>query len=140
MPPLAPSFKKKYVLYGGGALVLLIIILSVYASFISPASQEAGPTFDESFEFVPSTLFVCDDESTFRTEFPDDDRVQIIIDNTVVREVPRAYAPLGIRYEDTGWIYAFQGAGLTVTRKSDYDTAVCTQVAEGRKAPLNFGG
>lgn len=142
MPPLVPSFNfnRKYIIYGGGGLLALLVILMIYASFAGSGTQEAaGPTFDESFEFVPSAVFTCLDKTTFRTEFPDNDRVQIIVDGSVLRQVPRAYAPLGIRYEDTGWIYAFQGPELVVTRKSDYTSTTCTQVVAPGKAPLDFG-
>ncbi len=127
-------------------IVVAVILAAAIGGYMffrgSSAPAPAAPAEQKNFDnmtFVLSASFACADKTHFIAEFPQAESVQIILDGTVLRQVPKAYSTSGERYENSDWTYLFRGEGVTVTRKSNYASTTCSQPIDPNNAPVNFG-
>lgn len=87
---------------------------------------------------IPSASFSCVDKTHFIAEFPDDSKVNILVNGNLVRTLPRVNGD-GQRFEDASYTYVFAGEEVTVTSKINKKITTCSQPMDANNAPMNFG-
>lgn len=112
-------------------LVIVLIAFGWYAYTNNKQTQEAG-------EWKLAASFMCEDDSYFIAEFPEEGRAEIIVDGTVTQTLTLT-AGLGQRFENDAFVYVFAGEEATVTNKATGYRYTCSQPVDPNNAPVNFG-
>ncbi|MCF7865298.1 MAG: hypothetical protein K9M11_02225 [Candidatus Pacebacteria bacterium] len=131
-----------------GVLLIIVGAFSYYkgvkngivkgeANIASSTAQSTGTNTQNNTQVLGAS-FSCVDKTHFIAEFPDDSKVNIIVNGNIARTLPRVNG-LGQRFEDAYYVYVFAGEEVSVTSKANKKTTTCSQPVDANNAPMNFG-
>ena len=127
-------------------LIILLLVTGIFSYYkgvergmIKGAAIMASSTPNGvNNSMMPSASFSCVDKTHFIAEFPDDTKVNIIVNGSLARSLPRVNGD-GQRFEDASYVYVFAGEEATVMSKINKKTTTCSQPIDPNNAPMNFG-
>lgn len=134
----------------GLAAFIVIILVLIWTAFRNPSTRNVDvnttdngsamttTNSNENSQWIPSVSFGCKDGTHFIAEFPDENKLNVVVDGKVARTIPHTQGS-GKRYEDSAFVYVFAGEEVTVTNKIAKKSTTCEQPRDPNNAPMNFG-